>query len=96
MNSVIVPKKRKGQSIFLFSEATKNLMKNDDLSLSSIGNNKNDLNNDKVNKKAIKRKFASIQINDKRIKKRIQEKIENDYESNSDKDSIISILSDLM
>ena len=104
INSVIV-KKRKGQSAFLFSEKTKNLMKNDDISLSSIGNNENDLDNSNVNKKSIKRKFASIQINDRRIKERIQEKMKKDKKnnfivekdiSNSDKDSIISILSELM
>ena len=111
MNSVILPKKTKsnGQSAFLFSEITKNLMKNDDLSLSSIGNSSaDDLNNNKVNKKVLKRKFASIQINNRKIKERLQEQMKNDKDeqknilvvdktgSNSDKESIISILSELI
>ena len=110
-NSVIVQKKKKvkGQSAFLFSETTKNLMKNDDLSLSSIGNSSaDDLNNNKVNKKAKKRKFASIQINNKKFKERFQEQMKKDKDahknildmdkngSNSDKEFIISILSDLI
>ena len=110
LNSVIVPKSRESQSIFLFSEINKKLMVNDDLSLSSIGeqnvNLTPDINN---NKKKIKRVFGSIQMNNKQIKERIQEKMskdikedkENIYKTaskmeNSDKDSIISILSDLM
>ena len=109
INSVIIQKKRKDQSAFLFSEITKNLMKNDDLSLSSIGNSSmNDLNNNKANKKVVKRKFTSIQINKRKIKEKLQEKMIKDKdnqknilivdknESNSDKESIISILSDLM
>ena len=109
INSVIIQKKRKDQSAFLFSEITKNLMKNDDLSLSSIGNSSmNDLNNNKANKKVVKRKFSSIQINNRKIKEKLQEKMIKDKdnqknilivdknESNSDKESIISILSDLM
>ena len=109
INSVIIQKKRKDQSAFLFSEITKNLMKNDDLSLSSIGNSSmNDLNNNKANKKVINRKFSSIQINNRKIKEKLQEKMIKDKdnqknilivdknESNSDKESIISILSDLM
>ena len=109
INSVIIQKKRKDQSAFLFSEITKNLMKNDDLSLSSIGNSSmNDLNNNKANKKVVKRKFSSIQINNRKIKEKLQEKMIKDKdnqknilivdknESNSDKESIISILSDLI
>ena len=109
INSVIIQKKRKDQSAFLFSEITKNLMKNDDLSLSSIGNSSmNDLNNNKANKKVVQRKFTSIQINNRKIKEKLQEKMIKDKdnqknilivdknESNSDKESIISILSDLM
>ena len=109
INSVIIQKKRKDQSAFLFSEINKNLMKNDDLSLSSIGNSSmNDLNNNKANKKVVKRKFSSIQINNRKIKEKLQEKMIKDKdnqknilivdknESNSDKESIISILSDLM
>ena len=109
INSVIIQKKRKDQSAFLFSEITKNLMKNDDLSLSSIGNSSmNDLNNNKANKKVVIRKFSSIQINNRKIKEKLQEKMIKDKdnqknilivdknESNSDKESIISILSDLM
>lgn len=109
VNSVIIPKKGKDQNAFLFSEVNKNLMKNDDISLSSIGNNnKNDFNDNKSNKNAVKRKFALIQINNNKIKERIKKNMKKDKddknnifsvnkdESNSDKDSIISILSDLM
>jgi hypothetical protein len=75
INSVIIQKKRKDQSAFLFSEITKNLMKNDDLSLSSIGNSSmNDLNNNKANKKVVKRKFSSIQINNRKIKEKTSRK----------------------
>ena len=110
MNSVIVPKQRETQSIFMFSEANKKLMVNDDLSLSSIGEQKINLTPDKdINKKTAKRVYGSIQINDRQIKEKLQKtskdikdeenKIYNNkskVEINSDKDSIISILSDLI
>ena len=110
MNSVIVPKQRKTQSIFMFSEANKKLMVNDDLSLSSIGEQKINLTPDKdINKKTAKRVYGSMQINDRQIKEKLQKtskdikdeenKIYNNkskVEIDSDKDSIISILSDLI
>jgi hypothetical protein len=113
MNSVIVAKPRETQSIFMFSEINKKLMVNDDLELSSIDENNKNIQsptNNKVNKKNINKNYASIQMNNKKIKERIQERMsydskeekENIYkttsklEINSDKESIISILSDLM
>ena len=107
MNSVIVQKET--QSLFMFSEYSKNLMVNDDISISSIGfkNERVCLSPKKINKKKVKRAYGSIQMNNKQIKERIRQKIEKNIEDNnnneikkmeinSDKDSIISILSDLM
>ena len=111
MNSVIVAKPRETQSIFMFSEINKKLMINDDIELSSIGKNDKIMSpNHNINKKNIKRGFGSIQINNRQIKERIQKQMSEDIdiekekdsennskvEINSDKDSIISILSDLM
>ena len=59
MNSVIVPKNRETQSIFMFSEVNKKLMIDDDLSLSSIGEQKINLTPDKdINKKKMMRKVV--------------------------------------
>ena len=107
-------KYRDTQSIFMFGELNKKLMINDGLEISSIGEH-NNINiqstpNNKFNKKNLKKVYSSIKMNNKRIQKRIQEKMtydlkeekENIYnilykkELKSDKDSIISILSDLM
>ena len=111
MNSVIVAKTRETQSIFMFSEINKKLMVNDDIELSSIGENDKFMSqNNNNNKKYIKRGYGSIRINNRQVKEKIQQKIsenidtekEKDFENNnqveinSDKDSIISILSDLM
>lgn len=111
MNSVIVAKTRETQSIFMFSEINKKLMVNDDIELSSIGENDKFMSqNNNNNKKYIKRRYGSIRINNRQVKEKIQQKIsenidtekEKDFENNnqveinSDKDSIISILSDLM
>ena len=98
VNSVIVKKRKDTQSAFLFSEVNKNLMKNDDIELSSIDDNKNDINLKTENKKQIKRAFGSIQLNNKKIHEQIKEKMKNNnnIEINSEKDSLISILSDLM
>lgn len=95
MNSVIIRKSNDSQSLFKFSEYSKNLMIIDDISISSIGYKKErDCNSSKkANKKKIKRKYGSIQMNNKQIKERIKQKIE---KNDSDKDSIISILSELM
>ena len=111
MNSVIVAKTRETQSIFMFSEINKKLMVNDDIELSSIGENDKFMSqNNNNNKKYIQRRYGSIRINNRQVKEKIQQKIsenidtekEKDFENNnqveinSDKDSIISILSDLM
>ena len=102
-NSVAFLKKRENQNIFKFSEINKNLMKNDDIDVSSISGGNN---GDSLRKKKIKRTYGSIQINNKQIKENIRKKINkgrindkynnNKIEINSDKESIISILSDLM
>ena len=109
MNSVIIPKARETQSIFLFSEITKNLMKKDDIDLSSISDNDKMITSPKkANKK--KRAFGSVQFNNAQIKEKIKNKIDKNIEyenedinndaekklESSEKDSLISILSDLM
>ncbi len=110
LNSVIIPKNKETQSTFMFSEINKKLMINDDLSLSSIGEqNVNLTPNINNNKKKLKREYNTIQMNNKQIRERIHQKVskdikdekENIYKTaskmeNSEKDSIISILSDLM
>ena len=97
MNSVIVRKSKDCQSLFKFSEYSKNLMIIDDISISSIGYKKERTceSAKKPNKKKIKR-YGPIQMNNNQIKERIKQKIEKYEEFNSEKDSIISILSDLM
>ena len=107
MNSVAVPKSSDNQSLFMFSEYNKNLMINDGLSISSISskNEKECTSPNKNNKKKIKRQYGSIQMNDNKIKERIKQKINKKFKDEkeikneeiiSDKDSIISILSDLI
>ena len=110
LNSVIIPKNKETQSTFMFSEINKKLMINDDLSLSSIGEqNVNLTPNINNNKKKLNREYNTIQMNNKQIRERIHQKAskdikdekENIYKTaskmeNSEKDSIISILSDLM
>jgi hypothetical protein len=106
MNSVIVQKTRDNQSLFMFSEYNKNLMVNDDLSISSISlKNERVCTSPKKKNKIIKRQFGSIQMNNKQIKEKIKQKINKNNKDEkeiqnekviSDKDSIISILSDLM
>ena len=105
--SVAFLKKREAQSIFQFSEKNKNLMKNDSIDISSISGGNN---SESLRKKKIKRSYGSIQMNNRQIKAKIKtkinkgrfndkynnNKIRNKFEINSDKDSIISILSDLM
>lgn len=107
MNSVVVQKSSDNQSLFMFSEYNKNLMINDGISISTIS-----LNNEKVctspnkkNKKKIKRQYGSIQMNNNKIKERIKQNINKKVKDEkeikneeiiSDKDSIISILSDLI
>ena len=98
MNSVVVRKFRDSQNLFKFSEYNKNLMINDDISISSISYKKERIctSPKKVNKKKFKREYGSIQMNNKQIKEKIKQKIEKKEETNSHKDSIISILYDLM
>ena len=98
MNSVEVRKSRDSQNLFKFSEYNKNLMINDDISISSISYKKERIctSPKKVNKKKFKREYGSIQMNNKQIKEKIKQKIEKKEETNSHKDSIISILYDLM
>ena len=108
MNSVSVPKKET-QSAFIFSEINKNLMK-DDIDVSSIGENDTKQNTNEK-KKMVRRAYGSIQINNRRVKENIYKQMEKESKDkdnnndnlivgkediNSDKDSIISILSDLM
>ena len=108
MNSVSVPKKET-QSAFIFSEINKNLMK-DDIDVSSIGEN-DTKQNTKEKKKMVRRAYGSIQINNRQVKENIYKQMEKESKDkdnnndnlivgkediNSDKDSIISILSDLM
>ena len=98
-------KNKDTQSAFMFSEKNKNLMKNDDINISSIGekNNIDSPKNNSISKKE-KRTYGSVQFNNKQIKEKIKKKITKDINNdeirknviNSDKDSIISILSDLM
>ena len=113
MNSIKVGKNRETQSIF-FSEVNRKLMINDDIEVSSIGENNNvniqSTPKNSINKKKIRKVYSSIKMNDKKIKERIKEKMDNDskgekeniyntvskMEIKSDKDSIISILSELM
>ena len=117
MQSVIVPRSKETQSQFMFSEITKNMMKNDDINISSIGEDEKCCSSPKkgkANKNKVKRAFASIQINNQQLKERILQNIDkkiddkDDKEFNesenkegrieikSDKESLISILSDLM
>lgn len=108
INSVISNKKKDVQSIFMFNEINQKLMENDDINVSSIAGD-NDSKNNKLNKTNIKRTFGSIQMDNKQIKDQIKNNLSkiididkdgnkrlsrNDL--NSDKESIISILSDLM
>ena len=96
-------KNREIKSVFKFSEINKNLMKKDDLELSSIeGERKNDQNkNELSNNKKI---YGTNKINNEKIKDKFDKNIINEKDNiivgkedeNSNKDSIISILSDLI
>ena len=96
---------RDKQSIFMFSEINKKLMEGDDISISSIG--EQNINLSPPLKKVIKRSRDSLHINSNQVKERLKESLINRLnkkkknhldkkEDNSEKDSIISILSDLM
>ena len=80
MNSIKVGKNRETQSIFLFSEVNINLMINDDIELSSLGEN-NNINiqstpKNGINKKNIRKAYSSIKMNNKKIKERIKGKMD--------------------
>ena len=106
MMSSVTEKNRDRQSIFMFSEINKKLMADDDISISSIG--EQNINLPPPTKKVIKRGHGSLNINSNQVKERLKEKFNKDIEQkekkndlnkmedNSEKDSIISILSDLM
>ena len=114
MQSVIVPRFKETQSQFLFSEINKNMMKKDDINISSIGEDEKCCSSPKKAKKnKVKRAFGSIQLNNMQFKERIlknmdknidnkednkedNENEEGRVEIQSDKESLISILSDLM
>ena len=84
-------KNREIKSVFMFSEINKNLMKNADIELSSIGEEKkNDKNLNELNNKKIKDKI------DKNTNSEKDNIIVGKEDEHSDKDSIISILSDLI
>ena len=79
LNSVIIPKNKETQSTFMFSEINKKLMINDDLSLSSIGEqNVNLTPNINNNKKKLNREYNTIQMNNKQIRERIHQKASKD------------------
>ena len=110
MHNFIVPKSKETQSQFMFSEINKNMMKNDNLNISSIGEDEKCCTSPKkAIKNKVKRAYGSIQVNNMQFKERILKNMQNnidDKEDNenekgrveikSDKESLISILSDLM
>ena len=114
LHNFIVPKSKETQSQFMFSEINKNMMKNDNINISSIGEDEKCCSSPKkANKNKVKRAHGSLQINNMQFKERIlknMQKNNDDKEDNkednenekgwveikSDKESLISILSDLM
>lgn len=108
MNSVIIPKSKETESQFLFSELNKNKMKQDDINVSSIDESDKAcicVSPKKANKAKVKWNFDSVQINNKQVKEKLNnqfdgkkdnENEEGRVEIKSDKNSLISILSDLM
>jgi len=113
LNSSIITKSKENQSIFLFSEITKNKMKEDDMNISSIDISQNIYSSQiQSNKKKTKRNYGFDQINKEKINQKLYNQFdnkkdnENHKENNenkkiimeikSDKDSLMSILSDLI
>ena len=114
LHNFIVPKSKETQSQFMFSEINKNMMKNDNINISSIGEDEKCCSSPKkANKNKVKRAHGSLQINNMQFKERILKNMQknvDDKEDNkednenekgwveikSDKESLISILSDLM
>lgn len=105
-SSIIKNKSKETQSIFLFSEINKNKMEEDDMNISSIGKiEKICVSPKKRNKMKFKRLFSYAKINNEKKKERScnqfggkanNENEEGRIEINSDKDSLINILSDLI
>ena len=83
-------------------------MKQDDINVSSIDESDKAcicVSPKKANKTKVKRHFVSVQINNKQVKEKLYNQFDNQkdneneegrVEIKSDKDSLISILSDLM
>jgi len=105
-SSIIKNKSKETQSVFLFSEINKNKMEEDDMNISSIGKiEKICVSPKKRNKMKVKRLFSYAKINNEKKKERScnqfegkenNENGEGRIEIKSDKDSLISILSDLI
>ena len=110
-SSSVLPKHRQTQSQFLFSEINKKLMADDELNLSGISSSnmspkmnykskmKDDIyysqiNNFKIFDENIKNKINEDIIEEDKSKENGKENLE--FQINSDKESLISILSDLM
>ena len=110
-SSSVLPKHRQTQSQFLFSEINKKLMADDELNLSGISSRnmspkmnykskmKDDIyysqiNNFKIFDENIKNKINEDIIEEDKSKENDKENLE--FQINSDKESLISILSDLM
>ena len=110
-SSSVLPKHKQTQSQFLFSEINKKLMADDELNLSGISNRnmsprlnyksklKDDIyysqiNNFKIFDENIKNKINEDIIEEDKSKENEKENLE--FQINSEKESLISILSDLM
>ena len=110
-SSSVLPKHKQTQSQFLFSEINKKLMADDELNLSGISSRnmspkmnyksklKDDIyysqiNNFKIFDENIKNKINEDIIEEDKSKENDKENLE--FQINSDKESLISILSDLM
>ena len=110
-SSSVLPKHKQTQSQFLFSEINKKLMADDELNLSGISSSnmspkmnykskmKDDIyysqiNNFKIFDENIKNKINEDIIEEDKSKENGKENLE--FQINSDKESLISILSDLM
>ena len=85
MQSVIVPRFKETQSQFMFSEMNKNMMKNDDINISSIAEDEKCCSSPKkANKKKVKRAFGSIQINNMQFKERILKNMQKNVDDKED------------
>lgn len=110
-SSSVLPKHKQTQSQFLFSEINQKLMADDELNLSGISNRNmspklnykskprddiyySQINNFKIFDENIKNKINEDIIEEDKIKENDKENLE--FQINSEKESLISILSDLM